>query len=98
MTVERRAGALGAEHGQVALEGAHEQASPAIPLTVIIAAAKTMSRASVEVSSPPETMSVTISPTSITVAANARISAPYGSPTRWAPTPRRGARPSRRRR
>jgi hypothetical protein len=57
-----------------------------MPLQVIIAAAKTVSRASVETSSPPETMSVTISPTSMTVTATARMSEPNGSPTRCATT------------
>jgi hypothetical protein len=57
-----------------------------MPLHVIIAAAKTVSRARVEASSPPDTMSVTIKPTSMTVTATARISEPNGSPTRWATT------------
>jgi len=61
-------------------------ARPTIPLQVIIAAAKTVSRANVEVSGPPETISITMSPTSMTVTATARISAPNGSPTRWATT------------
>ena len=57
-----------------------------MPLTLIITAAKTVSRASVEASSAPVTISVTMSATSITVTATARISDPNGSPTRWATT------------
>ena len=58
-----------------------------MPLQLIITAAKTVSRASVEVSlPPPETISVRISPTSITVTATARTSDPNGSPTRCATT------------
>ena len=57
-----------------------------MPLQLIITAAKTVSRASVEVPSPPETISVTISATSITVTATASTSDPNGSPTRWATT------------
>ena len=49
---------------------------PTMPLQVIITAAKTVSRASVSVASPPATISVTISPTSITVTATARTSDP----------------------
>ena len=61
--------------------------SPTIPLQVIITAANTVSRASVEVSdASPETISVTISATSITVTATARTSDPKGSPTRCATT------------
>src|SRR5215210_4134041 len=60
--------------------------SPTMPLHVIITAAKTVSRASVAVSAPPDTISVTIRPTSITVTATARASDPNGSPTRWATT------------
>lgn len=45
-----------------------------------------MSRASDAVSDPPDTISVTISPTSITVTAMASTSDPNGSPTRWATT------------
>jgi hypothetical protein len=59
---------------------------PTMPLQVIIAAANTVSRASVAVSEPPDTISVTISATSITVTATARTSDPSGSPTRWATT------------
>src|SRR4029079_9669058 len=59
---------------------------PTTPLHVIIAAANTVSRASVSVSEPPEAMSATISPTSMTVTATARTSDPSGSPTRWATT------------
>jgi hypothetical protein len=53
-----------------------------MPLQVIITAANTVSRASVAVSEPPDTISVTISATSITVTAIARTSDPNGSPTR----------------
>ena len=49
---------------------------PTIPLTVIITAANTVSRASVAVSLPPATISVTISATSITVTATASTSEP----------------------
>ena len=60
---------------------------PMIPLSVIITAAKTVSRASVATSSgSPETISVTISATSMIVTATARTSEPYGSPTRCATT------------
>jgi hypothetical protein len=59
---------------------------PTMPLHVIITAAKTVSRASVAVSEPPETISVTISPTSMTVTATASAKEPNGSPTRWATT------------
>ena len=55
-----------------------------MPLHVIMTAAKTVSRASVDVSPLPDTMSVTMSPTSITVTATARTSDPSGSPTRAA--------------
>ena len=57
-----------------------------MPLQVIIAAANTVSRASVDVSEGSETISVTIRPTSITVTATARTSEPNGSPTRCATT------------
>ena len=60
--------------------------SPTTPLHVIITAANTVSRASVDVSDPPETISVTIKPTSITVTATASTSEPNGSPTRCATT------------
>jgi hypothetical protein len=60
--------------------------SPTIPLHVIITAANTVSRARVAVSGPPATMSVTMSPTSMTVTATARVSDPNGSPTRAAMT------------
>ena len=53
-----------------------------MPLHVIITAAKTVSRASVEVSGPPASISVMISPTSMTVTATASTSEPNGSPTR----------------
>ena len=59
---------------------------PTIPFVVIIAAANTVSRASVLVSLPPVVISVTISATSITVTATARTSEPNGSPTRCATT------------
>ena len=61
-------------------------ASPTTPLHVIITAANTVSRASVEALASPETMSVTIRATSITVTATARMSDPSGSPTRCAIT------------
>ena len=57
-----------------------------MPLQVIITAAKTVSRASEAALSPPDAISVTISATSMTVTASARISVPNGSPTRWATT------------
>ena len=57
-----------------------------MPVAVIITAANTVSRASVDVSSPPATISVTISATSITVTATASTSDPNGSPTRCATT------------
>ena len=57
-----------------------------MPLTLIITAANTVSRASPEVSLSPLTIRVTISATSMTVTATARISEPNGSPTRWATT------------
>ena len=57
-----------------------------MPLQVIITAPKTVSRASVPVFGPPETIRVTISATSITVTATASTSEPNGSPTRWAIT------------
>ena len=60
--------------------------SPTMPLQVIIAAAKTVSRASVSVSEPPAAISTTMSATSITVTAIARTSDPSGSPTRCATT------------
>jgi hypothetical protein len=60
--------------------------SPTMPLEVIITAANTVSRASVALSPPPKTIKVTINPTSITVTATARTSAPKGSLTRWATT------------
>src|SRR6185312_15159799 len=60
--------------------------SPTMPLQVIITAAKTVSRASEAVCGPPEAVMLRISPTSMTVTAIARISDPYGSPTRCATT------------
>ena len=53
---------------------------PTIPFVVIIAAANTVSRASVLVSLPPVVISVTISATSITVTATARTSEPERLP------------------
>ena len=61
-------------------------ASPTMPLVEIITAANTVSRAYVDVWSPPDTISVTISATSMTVTATARTSEPNGSPTRCATT------------
>ena len=62
-------------------------ARPTMPLALIITAAKTVSRASVEVSLPCAlSISVRISPTSITVTATASTSEPNGSPTRCATT------------
>jgi hypothetical protein len=55
-----------------------------MPLHVIMTAANTVSRARVDVSPLPETIKVTIRPTSITVTATARTSEPKGSPTRCA--------------
>ena len=58
-----------------------------MPLQVIITAANTVSRASVaDSSASPDTIRVTISPTSMTVTATASTSEPNGSPTRWATT------------
>jgi hypothetical protein len=57
-----------------------------MPLQVIITAANTVSRASVSVPESLETISVTISATSMTVTATARTSDPKGSPTRCATT------------
>lgn len=59
---------------------------PMIPFAVIITAANTVSRAREAVSSPPLTMRVRISPTSMTVTATASRSEPNGSPTRWPTT------------
>jgi hypothetical protein len=59
---------------------------PTTPLQVIITAANTVSRASVAVFEPSDTISVTINATSITVTATASSSEPNGSPTRWATT------------
>ena len=53
---------------------------------MIIAAAKTVSRARVAVSGPPDTIRVTMRATSMIVTATARTSEPKGSPTRWATT------------
>ena len=60
--------------------------SPTMPLRISITAANTVSRASAPVSKPPASISETISATSITVTASARISVPKGSPTRCATT------------
>ena len=60
--------------------------SPTTPFIVIIAAANTVSRASVSALWPPETIRVRISATSITVTATASTRDPKGSPTRWAIT------------
>lgn len=49
-------------------------------------AAKTVSRARVALLSPPSTIRVTMSATSMTVTAMARTREPKGSPTRWATT------------
>src|SRR3954470_2022187 len=57
-----------------------------IPFVVIMTAANTVSRASVEVSFPPLTIRVTISATSMTVTATASTSEPNGSPTLCATT------------
>jgi hypothetical protein len=57
-----------------------------MPLHVIITAANTVSRARVAVSESLDTISVTISPTSMIVTATASTSDPKGSPTRWATT------------
>src|SRR5215218_6477786 len=57
-----------------------------MPLQVIMTAAKTVSRARDAVSGPPDTMSVTMSATSMIVTATASTSEPNGSPTRWATT------------
>ena len=59
---------------------------PTMPLQVIITAAKTVSLARVEVSSPPLSINVRINATSMTVTATASTSEPNGSPTRWATT------------
>src|SRR4029434_2170313 len=59
---------------------------PTTPLHVIIAAANTVSRASVSVSEPPAAVSATTSPTATHGTAPASTSDPSGSPTRWATT------------
>jgi hypothetical protein len=59
---------------------------PTMPFVVIIAAANTVSRANDAVPGPPDTISVTIRATSMTVTATASTSDPNGSPTRWATT------------
>ena len=57
-----------------------------MPFRMIMMAAKIVSRANVTVASPADSISETISATSITVTARARTSDPKGSPTRWATT------------
>ena len=78
-------------------------ARPRIPLQVITTAAKTVSRASVEVSGPPSTINVTISATSITVTATASASRtarrrgerrPRRDGRLRGPSPRAAARPA----
>ena len=59
---------------------------PTTPLTMIITAAKMVSRASPALSGPPASMTLMISATSITVMATASTRVPKGSPTRWATT------------
>ena len=56
--------------------------SPTTPLQIIITVAKTVSRARLRVSSPPESIMETISASSITVTASANTKVPSGSPTR----------------
>ena len=60
--------------------------SPAMPLQVMITAAKTVSLARVLAFDPPAVISMTMSPTSMVVTATARTSEPNGSPTRCATT------------
>src|SRR5699024_10845795 len=60
--------------------------NPTIPFIVIIAAAKTVSRASDEASWLPESIMITMRPTSITVTAIASTRDPNGSPMRAATT------------
>lgn len=60
--------------------------TPTMPLQVIMTAANTVSRASVELLAPPSAIKVTISATSMIVTATASTSEPKGSPTRWATT------------
>ncbi len=57
-----------------------------MPLRLIITAAKTVSRAREATFSPPESIRVTIRPTSMIVTATASTSDPNGSPTRCATT------------
>jgi hypothetical protein len=57
-----------------------------MPLQTIMIAANTVSRASAAFASPIDSMSETISATSITVTAIASTSVPYGSPIRCATT------------
>jgi len=57
-----------------------------MPLTMIMIAANTVSRASVEASPASDSIRLTISDTSITVTATARTSVPNGSPTLCATT------------
>ena len=53
-----------------------------MPLQTIMIAANTVSRASAALASPPESITETISATSMTVTANASTSVPNGSPIR----------------
>ena len=57
-----------------------------MPFRMIITVANTVSRARAEADSPPASISVTISPTSIAVTAAASTSVPNGSPSRCATT------------
>ena len=57
-----------------------------MPVLVIITAANTASRATTVAVGPPASITETISPTSMTVTATARINVPNGSPTRSATT------------
>ena len=60
--------------------------SPTAPLQMIMIAEKIVSRGSADLSGPPASIIETISATSMTVTATARISVPNGSPTRCATT------------
>ena len=57
-----------------------------MPFKIIITAANTVSRARAVVAGPPDSMSETISATSMIVTAIANTSVPYGSPSRCAMT------------
>jgi len=59
---------------------------PTMPLQMIMTAANTVSRAKPAFSGPDDSMTDTISATSITVTAIASTSVPNGSPTLWATT------------